>query len=159
MGGNGAYDEEWGGVPIEKRKFIEMDKRIDGHKILVNAQNTGHKSTPENSNSDSPIYLCGIVDKKTGDIKITTVAIYSKHLLVKTIDLEFDDNGELKPFRSYKKNGKIKTDGTHGHDMTADSQGVVGRKRHDAQNTYQVDLNNELLKKIVEFNKGHNKWK
>ena len=43
--------------------------------------------------------------------------------------------------------------------MPVDSQGVVGRKRHDAKNTYPVDLNNELLKKIVEFNKGHNKWK
>ena len=160
MGGNCSYDEEWGGVPIEKRKFMEMDKKIDGHKILVNAETPSHKSTPENSNSESPIYLCGVIDKQTGEVKITTVAIYSKHLLVKTIDLEFDANGNLKPFKTYvEKKGRKKTEGTHGHDMPADEHGVVGRKRHDTSNTYPVDLNDELLNKIVIFNKQHHKWK
>ena len=160
MGGNCSYDKEWGGIPMEQRTYIELDRRIDGHKILIEAENPKHKSIPENSNSESPIYLCAKINKKTGSIQIHAVAFYAKHLLVKTIDLEFDDNGDLKPFKEFiDKKGKVKTDGTHGHDMHADKQGVVGRKRHDPENTYPVDMNNPLLKKIVEFNKQQNKWK
>ena len=158
MGGNGAYDESWGGIPDVKRKYSEMSRKIDGHKIVVETKNPRHKSSPENSNSESPIYLCARIDKNTNEVQIHTIAFYSNHKLVKTIDLEYDSDGNLLPFKKIQKKGKEKVVGTHSHDWSANNNGIVGRKSHDSKNTNKVDINNQLLKKIVEFNKQHNKW-
>ena len=159
MGGNGAYDEEWGGIPDAKREYIEMDTKINGHKILMQSSNPQHKSAPENSNSASPIYLCARVNEETGVIQIHTVAFYSNHKLVKTIDLEYDVNGNLKPFATTTKKGKVKVTGTHSHNWDANDKGIVGRKSHDPKNIHPVNINDGLLIKIVEYNKKHNTWK
>ena len=159
MGGNGAYDEKWGGIPDVKRKYDEMSKKIDGHKIVVELHNPQHKSAPENSNSESPIYLCARVNKKTNEVQIHTIAFYSNHKLVKTIDLDFDTEGNLKPFeQNMGKKGRQIIKGTHRHKWDISDNGVVGRKSHKANNTFPIDTNSPLLKKIVEFNKQHNKW-
>ena len=101
-------------------------------------------------NSESPIYLCARIIKDSGNVQIHTIA---------TIDLEYDENGDLKPFSQTIRKGKVKTSGTHSHDWTTNGKGIVARKSHDKNNVYPVNTHDKQLKKIVEFNKQQNQWK
>ena len=90
MGGNGSYSKLLGAVPIAKRTHTDTNHRVDGHKVLLQPSNKLQLKTPMNSNSESPIYLIGSKNKHTGDIQISTIAIYKNHRISKTIDLIFD---------------------------------------------------------------------
>lgn len=153
MGGNGTYSEAIGGIPEASRSFFDTDYRVEGRKVLVNKTNPSHKKVPENSNSESPIYLCGEVNKITGSLKISTIAVYEKHRLVKTIDLTFDANGDLIPFSQGKNS-------SHSHVWKQLSSGDVGRKSHDPRNVLPVDSAYEsLVREVVKFNKSKKIWK
>lgn len=146
MGGNGSYSKTWGGVLTTSRTHVDTGHRIGGHKVLLLAKNNNQTNTPMNSNSPNPVYLCAKVDKKTGALKVTTIAIYKNHKLVKTIDLEFDAKGNVIP---YKKGSKKCS---HAHKWN-DSNGSIGRKKHDSKNTLPVSNKyNSLIKQIDDFN-------
>ena len=153
MGANGSYSKDWGGVPTASRTHSEFDGRIDGHKILVQSSNMSQMKIPMNSNSESPLYLCGVVDTKTGIITIKSIGIYKNHKLVGAIDIVTDKNGNLVTYTDGKKS-------THYHNWQEDSTGNVGRKSHNKKNTLPVDKKFDgLLNKIVEFNKQGHIWK
>lgn len=154
MGGNGAYIASEGGVPIGNRTHTDTEYRIDGHKVLVQTGNPGQNKTPMNSNSENPIYLCGKTDKE-GKVTVTTIGIYEKHRLVMTIDIKYDKEGNVIP---YSNGGKGTT---HAHKWPTDnSSGAVGRKPHDSKNVLSYGHKyDELLKKIMEFNKKGKTWK
>lgn len=154
MGGNGSYSNELKQVPMAKRTHYEATSRIAGHKILVQKKSIYQKNTPMNSNSENPIYLCGKVDKKTDDVRITTIAEYKNHRLVRTIDLEFDKDGNYIGYSSSDKKS------SHSHLWNDDaSKNEIGRKSHQDNNVHPVpEKHMPLIRKIEKYNKGHHKW-
>lgn len=154
MGGNGSYSSSLRGVPEASRTHNEATSRIDGHKILVQKKTIHQRSTPMNSNSDNPIYLCGRVDKKTDDVQITTIAEYKHHRLVRTIDLEFDKDGKyIRYSRSDKKS-------SHSHLWNDDAgKNEIGRESHKDSNIHPVPKEYmPLIRKIEKYNREHHKW-
>lgn len=147
MGGNGSYDPEYDGVPEERRTHTDTQRRICGHKVLLFTGNEKHQKTPMNSNSTAPTYLIAKITDD-GALQVTTIAVYEKNKIAKTIDLEFTKNGDIVPY----SNGK----GTHMHYWKEDENGNLGRTRHDKGNTFAPEKGYEvLIRKIVDFNKSN----
>lgn len=152
MGGNGSYNKTLDRVKAHKRTHREYHDRIEGHKIILYNDNQGHVKLPVNSNSESTIYLGGKkIAKDKDNVEVTTIGIYEKHMCVGQIDLKFDKNGNFIPFSKENKGS------SHAHYFSTDPQtGKVGRKSHDKTNTHPIDSKyNELIEKIVEYNKKH----
>lgn len=152
MGGNGSYSPSLGYIPLASRTHLEYDQRIEGHKILVQADGMNQRKIPMNANSESPTYLVGSVDKDTGCVKISTIALYESHKLVKTIDMEFDGEGNVIPYQKGQRS-------SHSHEWSEDISGRIGRKSHSSKNTLPVDIGSSLIDAIVKFNKELHKWK
>ncbi len=151
MGGNGSYSSLLKGVPNASRTHNEATSRIDGHKILVQKKTEKQIKIPMNSNSDNPTYLCAKVDKD-GNIRISSISEYKNHKLVKSVDLEFDKNGDYIPYSKDKKS-------SHCHNWNESSEGNVGRKRHDGRNVYPIpEKYKQLIDKIMKYNKEKHKW-
>lgn len=151
MGGNGSYSKALGGVPEASRSHSDTNYRISGHKILVQKENPQQNKVPMNSNSESPLYLCGKVDEKSHVVSVNQIGIYQKHKIVEVIDLKFDKNGD---YIRYSSNGRT----SHMHKWN-DNGGKIGRKTHDKTNTYPIPEKYQvLIEKIVEFNKSKRKW-
>ena len=151
MGGNGSYNKSVGGVPTAKRTHTDTGYRIDGHKVLLQTSNNAQTKTPMNSNSEAPIYLIGSRKKNTDEINVSTIAIYKKHKISKTIDLIFDNEGKVIKY----KDGK----GSHAHDWQTDDKGYLGRKTHDHKNTLPIDNGFEKLISHIEIFNNKNKKK
>lgn len=152
MGGNGSYSKLFSGVSESKMTHTEAKSRIDGHKILVQKENDTQIQIPMNSNSENPTYLCAKKDKD-GNVVIKSIAEYKDHKIVKTIDLEFDEDGNYIPYSPDKKS-------SHCHKWDESDSGNMGRKRHDKSNVHPIsEKDKELIKKIVEYNKENHKWK
>jgi len=152
MGGNGSYSETLKSVPSPSRTHNEATSRIDGHKILVQKKTETQIKIPMNSNSENPMYLCAKVDKH-GNVVISSIAEYKNHKLIKSIDLEFDKDGNYIPYSPGKKS-------SHSHNWGESSSGDVGRKRHDKDNTHSIPAKYKpLIDKIVKYNKEKHKWK
>lgn len=128
----------------------EFHYRIDGHKILLQNKNQKQIKIPVNSNSASPIYLCGRRNKTDNSVKIVSIAIYDNHKCIGQIDLKFDNQGNLIP---YANNGE---NSSHYHKFPIGASGQVGRKSRQKSNHHPIDPKyNSLLQKIVDFNKKH----
>ena len=152
MGGNGSYSKSLGGVPEAKRLFYDTNTRVEGHKVLLSKECVTQSKIPMNSNSENPIYLCGKVDKKTGEIRVTNIAIYDKHKISKVIDLKFDKKGDFIPYSSQK-------DSSHSHSWK-EKDGELGRKSHDKSNVHPIPSKYlSLIERIVEYNKAKRIWK
>lgn len=148
MGGNSSYNKALDRVPGWKRTHQEYHDRVDGHKILLYNKNPKQIHVPENSNSESPLYLCAR-KTKSGGIEIVSAGIYKNHKCVGHIDLSFDKEGKLKPFT---EDGK----GSHFHKLALSQDGKVGRKSHDKSNVFPIrDKYSELVKNIAEYNLHH----
>jgi hypothetical protein len=152
MGGNYSYNVELKGVPDNRRTHVELDTRIDGHKILLQKDNDSRAKIPMNSNSESPIYL-GAHRKEDGTIEITTFGIYENHKCVGQVDLKFDAQGDLTP---HANNGESSS---HFHKFSEDpSTGLVSRKSGQKENHLPIDPKYDgLILKIVNFNKMKHK--
>lgn len=152
MGGNNSYNKTLDRVRGSKRSHQEFHHRIDGHKILLQNRCVRQVKVPVNSNSESPIYLCGR-KRKDGSVEISSIGIYKDHKCVGQIDLVFDSKGNLIPFSN---NGK----GTsHYHNFPQNAKtGEVGRKSGDKQNHLPINSKYDgLIEKIVQYNKSHRK--
>jgi len=153
MGGNGSYMPSAGGVSVYERTHDELDRRIDGHKILIQKESPQQIRIPMNSNSENPIYICGRVNKVTKEVEIVSIGIYENHKLVKSIDLEYDNKGNLIPFTIGKKS-------SHQHDWNTNDNGNVGRKSRQPNNHHQIDSSYmHLVQEVIFFNKEKYKWK
>ena len=153
MGGNSSYNKTLDRVKGNKRTHCEFHHRINGHKILLQNKNQKQVKLPVNSNSESPIYLCGRRNKKDGAVEIVSIGIYEKHKCIGQIDLKFDSKGDLIPFTN---NGEKSS---HYHIFPqGNNSNQVGRISGDKKNHLPIDTKySDLLKKIVEFNKKHTK--
>ena len=152
MGGNYSYNKALGGVPESLRTHVEQPYRIEGHKILLQKGNETRVKIPMNSNSESPIYL-GAHKLEDGTLEITTFGIYENHKCIGQVDLEFDSNGNYKPYVK----GDPKT--SHFHEFYENPEsGLISRKSHSEQNCLPIDSKYmELIKEIVKFNKSKHK--
>lgn len=150
MGANSSYNKTLDRVRASKRTHQEYHDRIGGHKILLQNRKKTQIKLPVNSNSESPIYLGGRLIGKD-KVEVATIGIYEKHKCVGQIDLKFDKNGNFIP---YSKDNK---ESSHFHYFDTDAKtGEVKRKSHDKANTHPIDSKyNELIEKIVEYNKNN----
>lgn len=148
MGANTSYNRILNRVRGKKRTHQEYHNRIDGHKILLQNKNKKQVNVPMNSNSESPIYLCGGKDKN-GKIEVVSAGIYKNHKCVEQIDLKFDDSGKLIPYD--KDNPKS----SHYHKVKPDAKtGDSGRKKHLKDNCLPIPAKyTPLLDKIENYNK------
>ena len=153
MGGNGSYSKEFGGVKPQDRTHYETEYKIEGHKVLVLQENPSHDKIIMNSNSRNPIYLFASADKKTGKLTISGIGIYKNYKLVESIDLKFDSNGNVLPFKKTE-------DGSHSHNWFEVAPGIIGRKSYDKSNHKPIKQKyQKLIDKIVDFNKKGKIWK
>lgn len=152
MGGNGSYSTEFGGVIAANRTHFDTGYRIDGHKVVILQDNPSHDKIIMNSNSENPIYLFASIDDKTGKLTISSIGIYKKHMLTMSIDIMFDGDGNVIPYNEGEH-------GTHAHNWSEVSPGVIGRKSHDKSNHLPIpEKYKSLIEKIVEFNKKGKTW-
>lgn len=146
MGGNSSYSKGWGGVPNARRTHEETGYRIYGHKVVVFKQDDERMKNILNSNSANTTY---IIAKKSSDgtIEVHSINVFKGYNLSYEINLAFDNNGNIIPFNNSK--------GSHAHKWEKDSNdGKLKRKSHDKKNCFPIDSKyNDLIKKIVEFNK------
>lgn len=151
MGGNNSYNKTLDRVRGSKRTHQEFHHRIDGHKILLQNRCKTQVKIPVNSNSDSPIYLCGRRRKSDGSIEIASIGIYKNHKCVGQIDLKIDSKGNLIPFSN---NGEKSS---HYHIFPQDAKsGKISRVSGQKSNHHPIDSKyDELINKVVEFNKKH----
>lgn len=148
MGGNGGYSKSIGGVPENARTHIDTGVRIGGHKVLLQKANDKQLKNILNSNSDSPIYLISKIDKRYGCVKIETIDIFDGHKLSVEINIKYDSQGNVIP---YKKG----TGGTsHAHLWQQGVNGGLVRKRDDKSNVFDIPTKySGLIKQIENFNK------
>jgi hypothetical protein len=131
---------------------VELDTRIEGHKILLQRYNDSLVKIPMNSNSESPIYL-GAHRRNDGTLEITTFGIYEKHKCIGQVDLKFDAQGNFTPHANNGENS------SHFHRFSEDpSTGLVSRKSGQKGNHLPIDPKyDSLIQKIVNFNKSKRK--
>ena len=155
MGGNSSYSEDLRKVPLDKRSHTDTNMRIGGHKILLQVKNMKQNKNILYSNSDNPIYLIAKADDG-GIVQVSTLNVFKNHEISLEINLEFDDKGDFIPYSDSK--AKMKT--SHSHLWYKNSKGEFGRKRHDKGNMFDIPSEyQDLIDKIVEFNKKKNIWK
>ncbi len=151
MGSNGFFNPIFRSVNRTKGTNIDTGYRIHGHKVLVGNEPTVRKF-PVESHSRSPIYLIGRVDKKTKVIRIEGMGFYHNHRIVRSVDFEFDELGNVIP---YAREGKS----SHSHLWPGDSKtGLHGRVSHVESNRHPTDVDTRLVDKIVKFNKEKHIW-
>lgn len=156
MGGNSTYSEDLRSVPEKNRSHVDTNMRIGGHKVLLQAKNIEQSKNILNSNSESPVYLIAKSDKQGGAVQVETILAFEKHEISLEINLKFDVNGDFIPYSDAK--GKVGT--SHSHLWQKNSKGEFERKKHDRGNIFDIPSEyNDLIDKIVEFNKKKRKWK
>ena len=117
-----------GGIPIDNRYYSEIG-RIDGIKI-IQCDAFSNNPTPTYSNTANTVYYS--YSKENG--RIEHIYYFKKHRLVKSVDF---------------KKGEV----PHTHYWNT---GVVGRKKHDKHNTFELsDRDKRLMNKALKWNKEH----
>ena len=133
MGGRGAFDcsiGRTGGIPVKNREYKEIG-RIGKVKIIQHTTKNNNP-TPTYSNTANTTYFS--YNKKTG--KIDHIYYYRNHKLVKSVDF-----------------GKGEVPHAHYWNTT-----VVGRKRHDSNNTRPLtDRDKRLMNNAKKWNIEHEK--
>lgn len=161
MGGNGSYDEDYGGVLPENRTHTEIEGyRILGHKVLISIDNPTRGSAPMNSNSPDQVYVIGTVgDKRSGKneglVSVSSVAFYEGHHIKYSVDVKYDGQGHIK---AYSANSGESA--THAHEWHEIKPGVWGRVSHSKNNHHPPDARwtRKLVEAIESFNSKKIKW-
>ena len=157
MGGNGAYDKYRNySLDIYKKDRFKKIGTIGNNKVVTTSvyDNT---SIPINSFNSKMYYVTSPKDPT----KIVAIAFYSgrTHKIVKSIDLVYDNSGNLVPFKMVKRKGKIHKVGTHTHSWPGNKEkGEVGRIAHDKKNFFEpTKTDMKFIKKALKYNKEHQK--
>ncbi len=129
MGGRGSFDAETQTIPVENRKYRELDV-IDGIKVIENTERK-NGPTPIMSNTADTAYA--VYSETAGRIK--HVFFYQDHVLKYEIDIEGDKS--------------------HSHKVFIDKDtGEIGRKKHNNANTFELTTKEwELVKKLMLWKK------
>lgn len=123
MGDRGSYSTGYGktgGVPIENRYYTEVGKI--GKIKVIQSDKTSNFHTPIYSNKKNTTYFAYSKEQD----KIIGIYYYKNHRLVKSVDLP-------------KKEGDV----PHVHYWSL--SGMVGRKRHDKHNIFELSERDKRL--------------
>lgn len=128
MGGRGSFDSLTQSIPVEKRKYKELDV-IDGIKVIADFESKNGK-TPVMSNTANTVYA--VYSEAAGRIK--HLFFYKNHVLDFAIDIEGNKS--------------------HGHKIFIDkATGSIGRKSHSKDNLYPLtDHQWKIVKKFMTWN-------
>ena len=131
MGDRGAFSPshgKTGGIPVENRKFSCLGKL--GHIKVIQSDFRKNNPTTTYSNTANTTYFAYSKERH----KIEKIYYFRNHKLVKSVD--FKDNET--PHAHYWANGS-----------------VVGRKRHDKRNTFELSARDTRLMNLAKrFNNG-----
>lgn len=144
MGANRSYSIAIGGVPENMRSHIDSERKIDGHKVVLQKADTSQAKNIMNSNSDSPVYLIGH-EIHGGAIRIHSINIFEGHKLKTEINLKYDKNGNLLSFNGEESH-------SHSHSWVMASDGNMHRKYPGTHESIPQGYS-KLLTDIVSFNK------
>ncbi len=125
MGDRGSYSADYGksgGIPLENRKYSEVG-RIGNIKV-IQSDETSNNHTPTFSNTKNTTYFAYSKERD----KIEHVYYYRNHRLYKSVDF---------------KEGEI----PHTHYWSP--SGMVGRKRHDKRNTFELSDRDKRLMNLA----------
>ena len=123
MGGRGAYSADYGnsgGIPIEKREYSEVGKI--GNIKVIQSDETSNNRTPTYSNSKNTTYFAYSKERD----RIEAIYYYRNHRLVRSVDF-----------------GKNMGETPHVHYWSP--SGMVGRKRHDKRNVFELTKRDKRL--------------
>lgn len=129
MGGRGSFDPKTQSIPVENRKYKELDV-IDGVKVIEHTE-IKNGPTPVMSNTENSTYAVYSDNAK----RIKHVFFYEDHVLKYTIDIEGDKS--------------------HSHKVFIDKDsGKIGRETHCESNTFELTTKEwELVKKLMQWKK------
>ena len=121
MGGNGSRAHFLANT-LEGYSGVRFDQvgEIDGNEVVtVSTQKI--KSIPMESFTSEMYYIT-----KPGNTNlIEVIAFYDKnHNISVALDLEFNSDGSLKPYREFMRKGKLRSEGGHMHYWNMDDNGA-----------------------------------
>ncbi len=125
MGDRGSYSSGYGktgGIPLDQRKFSEVGK-IGGIKV-IQSDESKNNHTPTYSNTKNTTYFAYSKERD----RIEHIYYYRNHRLYKSVDFK---EGET----------------PHVHYWS--SSGMVGRKRHDKNNSFKLSNRDKRLMKLA----------
>lgn len=128
MGDRGSYSPSYGktgGIPLDNRYYSEVGK-IGGIKV-IQSDKTSNNHTPTYSNTKNTTYFAFSKERD----RIEGIYYYRNHRLIKSVD--FGKEGET----------------PHVHYWC--SSGMVGRKRHNKRNIFEL---NDRDKRLMKMAKG-----
>lgn len=130
MGDRGSYSSGYGktgGIPLDQRKFSEVGK-IGGIKV-IQSDESKNNHTPTYSNTKNTTYFAYSKERD----RIEHIYYYRNHRLYKSVDFK---------------------EGETPHVHYWNSSGMVGRKRHDKNNSFKLsDRDKRLMKLAKSFKK------
>ena len=127
MGGRGSYSADYGksgGIPLENREYSEVG-RIGRIKV-IQSDTTSNNRTPTLSNTKNTTYFAYSKERD----RIEGIYYYRNHRLVRSVDF-----------------GKKKGEKPHVHYWSP--SGIVGRKRHDKNNIFELSARDKRLMDIA----------
>ena len=122
MGDRGSYSASYGksgGIPPEKREYSCVG--VIGHIKVIQSDNTSNNHTPTYSNTKNTTYFAYSKERH----RIEAIYYYRNHRLVKSVDF---GKGREKPHVHYWS-----------------PSGMVGRKRHDKKNSFELSARDKRL--------------
>lgn len=129
MGDRGSYSPDYGktgGIPPENRKYSDVGS-INNIKV-IQSDETSNNRTPTYSNTSNTTYFSYSKERD----RIENIYYYRNHRLIKSVD--FGKNGE-EPHVHYWN-----------------TSGMVGRKRHDKRNIFELsDRDKWLMNLAISF--------
>lgn len=126
MGDRGSYSSSYGktgGISLGNRYYSEVGK-IGGIKV-IQSDKTSNNHTPTYSNTMNTTYYAFSKERD----RIEGIYYYRNHRLIKSVD--FGKDGEA----------------PHAHYWSR--SGMVGRKRHDKRNIFELNDRDKRLMKIA----------
>lgn len=126
MGDRGSYSASYGksgGIPPECRKYSEVGKI--GNIKVIQSDGTSNNHTPTYSNTRNTTYFAYSKERD----RIESIYYYRDHRLVRSVD--FGKEGEV----------------PHVHHWS--SSGMVGRKRHDKRNVFELSARDRRLMNLA----------
>lgn len=126
MGDRGSYSSNYGksgGIPLDNRYYSEVGK-IGGIKV-IQSDKTSNNHTPIYSNTMNTTYFAYSKERD----RIEGIYYYRKHRLFKSVD--FGKEGEVPHIHYWSPSG------------------MVGRKRHDKRNIFELNDRDKRLMEIA----------
>lgn len=150
LGGNGSYNKAIGGIPINNRTHTDTGLKIDGHKVVISNTSDIQAKNILNSNSDSPIYVIGHVNRNH-EIVIHSVNVFEGHHIKMEINIKYDANGRILAYNGKEKN-------SHCHYWQQDANGNMSRKLTGNAHERIPKEYAALLQSIDRFNRQNHKF-